>query len=314
MSDIQVNTSDLRNGSQVLNDASDKIGDAQSHLGRLLGNIGNAYDGQLRQSIEGAIGGSPMTGSRLQSRARELANELNDRSNRFESANQVSYSAMLTPIQYFNNLQRSSSIWRMLFLLNPLSLKRAAFLLTIGGLGLGIHTLISFISKPDNRVPQQPAPPPAPTPSSMPRPLVTPPKDVPNRIEVAMVNENADATDCFAFARGQREVPPGVTRMNGGWAGGYRNDAWNYGNLPKPGALMVEAKSNDPIIGATIGGVAWGHVSYVKSVEYDGSGQPVKFTVVEGGWGNPKGKHEETFDWPISNSQRRPEVFVYEKK
>lgn len=313
MSEIQVNTSDLRNGSQVLNDASDKIGDAQSHLGRLLGNIGNAYDGQLRQSIEGAIGGSPMTGSRLQSRARELANELNDRSNRFESANQVSYSAMLTPIQYFNNLQRSSSIWRMLFLLNPLSLKRAAFLLAIGGLGLGTHALISFISKSDNRATLQPAIPPAPTPPSTPPPLVTPKKDVPNRIEVAKVNEDAVVDDCVEFAKGQRAVPQGITRMDG-WAGGNRDDAWNYGDLPKPGALMVEAKSEDRDLGGTYNGVDYGHVSYVKSVEYDGNGQPVKFTVVEGNWGKEKERHEQTFDWPIPNSQRRPEVFVYEKK
>lgn len=145
------------------------------------------------------------------------------------------------------------------------------------------------------------------------------------------VNENADDSDCVAFVNGQPgwkgNVPPNVTNMNGGWAGGARDEKWNYGDVPKPGALMVEAKSDSPKIGATIDGVEWGHISYIKSVEYDGNGNPVKITVVEGRWtqydsaghvildknGNPVlGKHEKLYDWPLTS--RKPEVFIHGKK
>lgn len=94
MSEIQVNTSDLRNGSQILNDASNKIGDVQSQFSRVLANIGSAYDGQLRQAIEGIVGGSAQTGTRLQNRAIELGNELLSRANAFEVANQATFSSL----------------------------------------------------------------------------------------------------------------------------------------------------------------------------------------------------------------------------
>lgn len=157
MSEIQVHTSDLRNGSQIFDDASNKLGDVQSQFSRVLANIGSAYDGQLRQAIEGIVGGSAQTGSRLQSRAAELVKELINRAIRFESANQASYSAMLTPFQYFINLQRSSSILSALFFINPLSLKNAAFLWGIGGLGFGgLISLIVLTTKNDIQVPQEP--------------------------------------------------------------------------------------------------------------------------------------------------------------
>jgi hypothetical protein len=141
----------------------------------------------------------------------------------------------------------------------------------------------------------------------------------PTGIVDAPVNENADSSDCVAFVKGQpgwggSNVPPNATRMDGGWAGGERDEGWNYGDEPKPGAIMIEPKSDIPKIGATIDKVDWGHVSYVKSVEYDQNGTPIKFTVVEGRWGNPSGEHEQIFDWPITNSTRSPEVFVYGKK
>jgi hypothetical protein len=94
MSEIQVNTGDLHNGSQALNGASTKIGDAQSRLGRIVGSIGNAYDGQLRAAIEGIMGGSAQTGSRLQNRAVNLGNELISRANGFEVANQATFSSL----------------------------------------------------------------------------------------------------------------------------------------------------------------------------------------------------------------------------
>lgn len=94
MSEIQVNTSDLRKGSQNLNNVANEIGNVQNQINRTVASVGNAYDGQLRAAIEGIMNGSAQTGVRLQNRAVELGNELLSRANGFEVANQATFSSL----------------------------------------------------------------------------------------------------------------------------------------------------------------------------------------------------------------------------
>lgn len=94
MSEIQVNTNDLYNGSQNLKAAADEIGNIQNQVGSVAVSVGNSYNGQLRQAIEGIVGGSVQTGTRLQNRASQLGEELFSRASGFESANQAVFSSL----------------------------------------------------------------------------------------------------------------------------------------------------------------------------------------------------------------------------
>lgn len=94
MSEIQVNTNDLYNGSQNLKAAADEIGNIQNQVGSATVSVGNSYNGQLRQAIEGIVGGSAQTGTRLQNRASQLGEELFNRASGFESANQAAFSSL----------------------------------------------------------------------------------------------------------------------------------------------------------------------------------------------------------------------------
>lgn len=145
MSEIQVNTSDLRNGSQILDDASNKIGDVQSQFSRILANIGSAYDGQLRQAIEGIVGGSAQTGARLQNRAIDLGEELLARAARFETANEASRSTVLGASTAYISFIETTPTLRFVSFLSKLK-EKALSIWNIGGLATGGFLSLIFVS------------------------------------------------------------------------------------------------------------------------------------------------------------------------
>lgn len=127
MSEIQVSTRDLHNGSQNLNGAADEIGGVQNQVSNATASVSNAYDGQLRHALDGIVGGSAQTGTRLQNRAVDLGNELTSRATGFEAANEIERSTVLgvstaynifidsTPrlggVSFLNKIENASSIW-----------------------------------------------------------------------------------------------------------------------------------------------------------------------------------------------------------
>lgn len=135
MSEIQVNTSDLKNGSQNLKSASDEIRSAQSHVSNAPLSVGNAYDGQLKQALEGIIGGASQTGTRLQNRTLDLGDELLSRATGFEVANVASRNIANNILKNIFNYIEKFPLLKKLFSFNKSDISKASFLWGIGGFG-----------------------------------------------------------------------------------------------------------------------------------------------------------------------------------
>lgn len=95
MDEIRVNTDELRNGSQSLTNSHAELASVQVQINTTVSGIWNAYDGQLRQSLNRIVGGSVQIGSHLESRASELKAELLSRAIGFEAANEAGKGAVL---------------------------------------------------------------------------------------------------------------------------------------------------------------------------------------------------------------------------
>jgi hypothetical protein len=169
MSDIQVNTSELRNGSQNLHGAANELGGVKNQIGGIPGNVGNAYDGQLRQALQGILGGSVQTGAQLQSRSIELGDELLSRSVGFEAANEAGRSSMLSSSHQFNNFLNNSSVSGISLLLSRTADEKAKFLWGLGGLGFGgLASIMTYQLNTANLVPPfQSIPKPGPMPNAV---------------------------------------------------------------------------------------------------------------------------------------------------
>jgi len=141
--------------------------------------------------------------------------------------------------------------------------------------------------------------------------------------ENAPVNLKAPTGDCVKFVKAQpgRRVPFGFN-SDDFYSGKYRGqsgtipDGTQYGQEPRPGAIMVESprKGNS---------IPFGHASYVTEVTRDGDGRVTGFKVAEGNW-SARAKEEdppvhfEEFHWDegkkhyvSSRGTRIPDMFLY---
>jgi hypothetical protein len=136
------------------------------------------------------------------------------------------------------------------------------------------------------------------------------------------VNQDAPTDDCVEFVREQRNAPAGFTSdgfYSGKYKGksGYLDDGTEYGQVPRPGAIMVESPNPNA-------GINYGHASYVYEVEYDDSGKAISYKIAEGNWPTskegepPPPAHYEEFHWDdeddcyVSDSgKRHPDMFIY---
>lgn len=143
MSEIRVNTNDLRMCSQDLNNSANELGNIQSRLNNATAGVGNAYDGQLKRSVDGVIGGSFQTTVNLQNRSFDLGHELAIRANGFETANQAGASAMLRVSSQINNDTSSSPFLRSNGTLDPSKENRANTIFNMVGLIGAFGLLIS---------------------------------------------------------------------------------------------------------------------------------------------------------------------------
>lgn len=111
MSQIQVNTSDLRSCSQDLNNSANELGNIQSRINNATASMGNAYDGQLKRAVDGITGGSYSTNAHLKNRSFDLGNELIIRAGGFENANTANSSAMTNLYHQQSDRISGSSIY-----------------------------------------------------------------------------------------------------------------------------------------------------------------------------------------------------------
>ncbi len=165
MSEIRVETSDLRTGSSSLDGAGNEIGSVQAQVSGLPGQAGNAYDGQLRRALEAIIGGDIRAAAQLATRAYDSRDELLRRATGFESANEAGRIAMISVSQQFDAFLQRSSIFRALSAIFGADAAKAIFLWGAGGLGIGgLVKWISFLWSPTGQPQPSPAPIPRPTP------------------------------------------------------------------------------------------------------------------------------------------------------
>ena len=135
MSEIRVETGDLRNGSQTLNSVGGEVSGAQSQLEGIASSVGNKYNGQLARAVDDIIGKGNQFASGLEGRATNLAHELLTRAQGFEAANQDGIDLLNSASSQFINFQNNSLILRMLSFLTGKNFTNASFIWTASGLG-----------------------------------------------------------------------------------------------------------------------------------------------------------------------------------
>ncbi len=146
MSEIQVITTDLRSGSQSLDGAGKELWGVKSQVSGIPGSVGNAYDGQLQQALQGILGGAAQTAAQLQSRSVDLGDELLSRAAGFEAANEAAKGSVLgASSNYMNFIETIKRLGFLSFLSN---LKEKALLLwSMGGLTTGLMSWL--FAKPE---------------------------------------------------------------------------------------------------------------------------------------------------------------------
>lgn len=143
MSEIRVSTDDLRNGSQILKSVAGEIESAQSQVNSVSASVGNAYDGQLKDSIERLAGGFGQTGTNLQSRAIDLGEELLSRAVGFESANELGRNAVLGASTAYINFIETTPMLGFLAFLSKLK-EKALSIWSMGGFAIAGFLSLMF--------------------------------------------------------------------------------------------------------------------------------------------------------------------------
>ena len=145
MSEIQVNTSDLNDGSKGLKGAAGEIGGIHNQLSSIALSVGNQYDGQLSKAIEGIVGVANRTGTRLQSRAIDLGDELLSRAIGFESANEAGKSAMFDASSSYINFIQATPALGLISFFRKLK-ESATSIWNISGLAIGGLLSLIFVT------------------------------------------------------------------------------------------------------------------------------------------------------------------------
>jgi hypothetical protein len=147
MSEIQVSTSELRSGSQNLSSAANEIGGVKNQIGGIPASVGNAYDGQLRQVLQGILGGGVQIGAHLQSRSIELGDELLSRAMGFEAANEAVKGSVLGASTAYVNFVSTTKKFSFLSFLG-VSRSKALSIWGISGLA-GFMSLFFVKTQPE---------------------------------------------------------------------------------------------------------------------------------------------------------------------
>ncbi|NMC34713.1 MAG: WXG100 family type VII secretion target [Veillonellaceae bacterium] len=159
MDQIKVNTGDLQTSAQELDSV---VNDITTTLNQLSNNIGNAYEGQLKNALEGIIGDVHPKALQLQNRSRELSDELVLRAKRFEAANESGNIAMINVSHQLNDFLDNSPILKVFRSIGKSDLGKASLIYGLAGFGFGalagLVTLIikirtSIINRPNLPVP-----------------------------------------------------------------------------------------------------------------------------------------------------------------
>lgn len=137
MSQIKVNTSDLRSCSQSLSNSANEFGNIQSRVSNATTGVGNSYDGQLKRVLDGIIGGSYSTSEQLKNRSFDLGSELISRANGFDNANEAGKSAILASSSQIDYSIQTSPIVRAISAIKNSELIKAIFLWQASGITFG---------------------------------------------------------------------------------------------------------------------------------------------------------------------------------
>jgi surface antigen/uncharacterized protein YukE len=145
MSEIRVETGELRSGSNSLNSSGKEISNVGAQVGSIPASVGNAYNGELAKKLEAIIGGNIQFGSQLENRAIDLGRELISRAQGFEAANQAGINSLMSSSSQLINILSNSPLMRALSALFGPKWSKAVFLWAASGLGGG-SALISLVT------------------------------------------------------------------------------------------------------------------------------------------------------------------------
>jgi surface antigen len=89
MSDLRANTDIMRSGAASIADSGNTVAQSVGKISSLSNNIGNAYDGQLREKLVPILSGASSEGTRLQSHSLEISGKLASKASEIDAVMQM---------------------------------------------------------------------------------------------------------------------------------------------------------------------------------------------------------------------------------
>jgi uncharacterized protein YukE len=134
VSEIRVNTDDLRASSASLQQTGKSLDQILSDLSKVISSVDRGkYKGQLAAQVSSIASKAQSTESQVKVHSQDLATELTTRANLFDTANEAGASAMLNSSVQMNALQNSSPLMNFFAQIKQLELNFANSIFALGG-------------------------------------------------------------------------------------------------------------------------------------------------------------------------------------
>ncbi len=145
MSQIKVNTDNLKKEAAILRESANDLASLQNQLLGISPGANSVYSGQLQQAFKAITYGSSASAISSQNRLNELGTELLSRANRFELANETNAQEMALLSNNFIGFSENSPVLRAFSGLNKNDLAKVFLLLSLGGFAGLIIGLIIYL-------------------------------------------------------------------------------------------------------------------------------------------------------------------------
>ena len=145
MTQISLNTDDLKNGSYELNTFSAELAKISSAMGSTSAGLDGKYNGQLASQVNRIAAQAQNTGNDRKNRLLELSNFLARKASAFEAVDNENVGSVLGVTNQMSWLESSYPVAASSATINPLYLDKATSIWALGGFYLGKFT--DWISK-----------------------------------------------------------------------------------------------------------------------------------------------------------------------
>lgn len=145
MSQIKVNTDDLKKEAAILRESANDLASLQNRLLGIYPRENTVYSGQLQQAFKAITYGSLASAISSQNRLNELGTELLSRADRFELVNETNTQGMALLSNNLIGFSENSPVLRVFSGFNKADLTKVLLLLSLGGFAGLIIGLIIYL-------------------------------------------------------------------------------------------------------------------------------------------------------------------------